>query len=203
MDALSSTSDIVVLADREEISRAAAERFVTLAKDNARLTVALSGGSTPRRLFEVLAEPAFCDRVPWAQVHLFWGDERCVPPEHSASNYRMAREALLDRISIPEENIHRIRGELHPAQAAALYEAEIENDLGTDRAFDLVLLGMGTDGHTASLFPGSKALEERERKAIPVFAEHLGSWRVTMTLPVLNRARHVLFLVSGASKAPA
>lgn len=196
-------TNVIVLADREAVSRAAADRFVELARSTARFTVALSGGSTPHRLFEALAAPPFRDQVPWSQVHLFWGDERCVPPHHADSNYGMAREALLDHISIPAMNVHRIRGELSPEQAAALYEAELKNLLGAGGQFDLVLLGMGTDGHTASLFPGSEALEERERTAIPTYAEHLGSWRVTLTLPALNRARHVLFLVSGASKAPA
>jgi 6-phosphogluconolactonase len=126
-----------------------------------------------------------------------------VPPDHADSNYRMTREALLDRIDIPPQNVHRIRGELPPHEAAQLYRAELKNRLGKNPRFDLVLLGMGRDGHTASLFPGTASLDERVQTAIAVYAPHLDSWRVTLTLPVLNRARHVLFLVSGENKTSA
>jgi 6-phosphogluconolactonase len=196
----------VELPDKEAVSRAAAQRFVALAGQYTQtetFTVALSGGSTPRRLFQLLANAPFRDQVPWTQVHLFWGDERCVPPDHADSNYRMTREALLDHIDIPPQNVHRVRGELDPPQAAKDYRNQLENLLRTNPRFDLVLLGMGSDGHTASLFPSSPALDEREQTAIAVYAAHLGSWRVTLTLPILNRTQHVLFLVTGASKAPA
>jgi 6-phosphogluconolactonase len=115
----------------------------------------------------------------------------------------MAREALLDHVDIPPQNVHRVRGELPPLEAAQAYRAELETVLGPLPRFDLILLGMGSDGHTASLFPGSTALQETEHAALPVYASHLNSWRVSLTLPVLNRARHALFLVSGADKAPA
>jgi 6-phosphogluconolactonase len=115
----------------------------------------------------------------------------------------MTREALLDHIDMPAQNVHRVHGESTPPQAAQDYQAELERILGTDPRFDLILLGMGSDGHTASLFPDSAALGEKERTAIPAYAAHLNSWRVTLTLPVLNRAHHVLFLVSGTNKAPA
>lgn len=198
--------ELAVLPDKEALSHAAAQRFVALADrytSTGAFGVALSGGSTPRPLYERLAAPPYRDQVSWPQVHLFWGDERCVPPDHAESNYRMACETLLDHVEIPAENIHRVRGELDPARAAQEYRSELERVLGASPGFDLILLGMGDDGHTASLFPGSPALQENERAAVAVYAPHLDSWRVTLTLPVLNRARHVLFLVSGADKAPA
>ena len=196
----------VVLPDKEAVSHAAAKRFAALAAQHAGarcFAVALSGGSTPRRLFELLAAAPYRERVPWSNVHLFWGDERCVPPDHTDSNYRMTREALLDHVDVPPQNVHRLRGELPPPQAARLYCAELKSVLGPLPRFDLIMLGMGSDGHTASLFPGSSALQETEREALPTYASHLDSWRVTLTLPVLNRAAHVLFVVSGADKAPA
>ena len=121
---LGSRSEVVVLPNRQAVSRAAAQRFVELAQHFDPFTVALSGGSTPRLLYEVLAQPPARDQVPWAQVHLFWGDERCVPPDHADSNYRLARETLIDRVAIPLNNVHRIRGELPPDDAAALYRTE-------------------------------------------------------------------------------
>jgi len=192
-----------VLADLEAISREAARRFVAQAAAVNPFTVALAGGSTPRRLYEMLAQQPLSDQVPWSRVHVFWGDERCVPPDHADSNYRMAREALLDRVPIPPGNVHRIRGEIDPQQAAADYAAELASVLGPDGRLDLALLGMGDDGHTASLFPGSTALAERERNVVAVHVDKLQSWRVTLTLPTLNAARQVLFLVSGAGKAQA
>jgi 6-phosphogluconolactonase len=196
-------SALSVFADLDAISREAARRFVAQAAAANPFTVALAGGSTPRRLYEMLAQQPFTDQVPWPQVHVFWGDERCVPPDHADSNYRMAREAFLDRVSIPAENVHRIRGELDPQQAAARYAAELESILGPGGRLDLVLLGMGSDGHTASLFSGSAALAERERRVVAAHVAKLGSWRVTLTLPMLNASAQVLFLVSGAGKAPA
>lgn len=193
--------EFIVLPDLKAISQAAAERVATLAQTRDPFTVALSGGSTPRRLYEVLAAPPFRERVPWGRVHVFWGDERCVPPDHSDSNYRLAREALLDKIPILAENVHRIWGEMPPDQAAAAYQTELEAVVGVNGRLDLILLGMGADGHTASLFPGTEALEERERAVVAVYVERLQAWRVTLTLPVINAARQVLFLVTGAAKA--
>ncbi len=199
-------SEVKVHPDAASLARAAAEHFVTLAAEamaaRGRFVAALSGGSTPRATYERLAADEFAGRVEWARVHLFWGDERCVPPDHPDSNYGLARQALLDKISILPENIHRIQGELPPDQAAALYQAELESVLGLDGRFDLILLGMGADGHTASLFPGTAALQERQRAVVAVYVERLQAWRVTLTLPVLNAARNVVFLVSGAEKAP-
>jgi len=195
--------EIVVLPDLEAISRAAAERVAALAQARQPFTVALSGGSTPRRLYELLATSPFRERIPWAQVHVFWSDERCVPPNHADSNYRLARQTLLDRVPLPARNVHRIQGELEPEQAAAAYRTKLSTFLGDDGRFDLVLLGLGDDGHTASLFPGTTALQERTQAAVAVYVKQLASWRVTLTLPALNAARHVMFLVSGADKAPA
>jgi 6-phosphogluconolactonase len=165
-----------------------------------RFAAALAGGSTPRALYERLA------RMPldWQNIHFFWGDERCVPPSHADSNYRMTAESLLDHIPIPKENIHRISGELPPAQAAESYEQELRAFFGDSPRFDLALLGMGDDGHTASLFPGSPALAESVRWAVA--AEHTAPplplvSRVTLTFGVFNAARRVIFLVSGAGKA--
>jgi len=181
-----------------------AELFIETAADairaRGRFAAALAGGSTPRALYERLS------RMPldWQNIHLFWGDERCVPPGHADSNYRMTAESLLDHIPIPPENIHRILGELSPAQAAESYEQELRAFFGDSPRFDLVLLGMGDDGHTASLFPGSPALAEFVRWAVAV--EHTTPplplvSRVTLTFGVFNAARRVIFLVSGGGKA--
>jgi 6-phosphogluconolactonase len=194
-----------VYPDAAALARAAAEHFVTLAARAAAarglFTVALAGGSTPWATYALLATDAFAARVDWSRVYAFWGDERCVPPDHPESNYRMARQALLDHVPIPVPNIHRIRGELPPDQAAAAYRAELDAILGPGGRFDLILLGMGSDGHTASLFPGTKALEERGRWVAANFVEKLDAWRVTLTLPAINATRQVTFLVSGADKA--
>lgn len=170
--------------------------------DGQRVTIALSGGSTPVRMHELLAG---IDGIDWSQVHVFWGDERTVPPDHDESNFRMARETLLDRVEIPSQNIHRMRGEIDPEQAANEYEQELREVFGTGRTevprFDIVVLGMGADGHTASLFPGTSALTERDRLAVANEVPQLDTVRITLTFPVLNAARQVLFLVAGADKA--
>jgi 6-phosphogluconolactonase len=206
-------NEIETYSDADLLALAAAEHFVALAAEaiaaRGRFTVALAGGSTPRAAYALLASDEFAARpstplrtgVDWARVHVFWGDERCVPPDHPDSNYRMAREALLDKIPILADNVHRVRGELPPDQAAAIYQAELEAVLSASGRLDLILLGMGTDGHTASLFPGTVALEERELAVVAVYVERLQTWRVTLTLPAINTARQVLFLVTGAGKA--
>ena len=167
-----------------------------------RFTVALSGGSTPRRLYELLATPAYAEKTSWERWHVFWGDERCVPPDHPDSNYRMAREALLDRVPIPPSQIHRIKGEAVPYDAAEAYEHELCQSFGEPTpAFDLVLLGLGEDGHTASLFPGTNGLEEERRLVMANWVPHLQAYRITFTLPLINAARNVAFLVTDGSKA--
>lgn len=202
--------EILVCRDLEEVSHRAAELFVGLADEavssTGRFAVALSGGSTPRVLYALLAADQFRQQVPWPKVHLFWGDERCVPPDHPDSNYRMAWESLLDRARIPEENIHRMPGEREDhCRAAAEYEQTLksffEGAAGELPCFDLVLLGMGADGHTASLFPGTAALEETERLVTSHYVEKGGTYRLTLTGPVINQAANVVFLVSGKAKA--
>jgi 6-phosphogluconolactonase len=165
--------------------------------------LALSGGNTPRPIYETLAREG--TRVPWDKVRITFGDERCVGPEDDASNYRMARESLLDRVPIPPENVLRMRGELPPEETAAEYEerlAEIAAESGETRyVHDLILLGMGDDGHTASLFPGSEGLKETERNVIANYVAKFSAHRISFTFPQINAARHVCFLVGGNGKA--
>jgi len=177
-------------------------------EEQGRFAWALSGGSTPRGLFRLLASEAWRDRMPWPAIHFFWGDERHVPPDHPESNFRMAREAMLDAVPVPPENIHRIRAEEPDAQrAAAEYEATLRsffNSVPEDwPRFDLILLGLGQDGHTASLFPGSPAVHERERLVVAPWVESQRTFRITLTPPVLNHARRAIFLVAGEDKAEA
>ncbi len=165
--------------------------------------IALSGGTTPKAIYELLATPAFRGRLEWNKVHMFFGDERCVPPDHRESNYRMVREALLERASIQTLNIHRIHAELPPSEAAKRYEKEVATyfDGGHPR-FDLVMLGMGEDGHTASLFPGTAVLNENRRMVAETFVPQLNTSRITLTFPAINHSRTVLCLVTGKGKAP-
>lgn len=196
--------------DAEHVSLAAAEEFVRLAHwaiaARGRFAVALSGGSTPRRLFQILAGPPFRGQVNWPKVEFFWGDERSVPPDHKDSNYRMASEAMLKSLGIAEAKIHRIQAERSDREAAAKdYQAEIARVFGVSPdgpppAFDLVLLGMGPDGHTASLFPHTTALKETTRWVVPNFVQKFDTYRLTMTYPILDKAAQVLFLVAGDDK---
>jgi 6-phosphogluconolactonase len=200
--------EILVCRDIAELSRQSADRFRQLAVESAeaagRITVALSGGSTPKHLYSLLASPDYKNQIPWNNVQLFWGDERCVPPDHPESNFRIAQEALLSKIKVPPENIHRMRGEQEPRAAAADYDKELQKFFGLSYGalprFDLILLGIGEDGHTASLFPGSDALDATNVVVAP-FVVKLNSYRLTLTLPVLNSAANVWFLVTGAGKA--
>jgi 6-phosphogluconolactonase len=203
-------SDVRIFPDGAELARAAAEEFARRAGESIRarerFTVALSGGSTPRRLFTLLAdaEQPFRDRIDWRAVQIFWGDERHVPPDHPESNYRMTRETLLDAVPIPTENVHRVRGEEpDAARAADLYESELRAFFAGVPRFDLVLLGLGPDAHTASLFPYTAALRERERWVAAPWIEKLATFRITLTPAVLNRAAAVIFLVQGGEKADA
>lgn len=205
-------SEVRVCANAAELARVAADeisfRVRRTLRERDRFTWALSGGSTPRGLYRLLASDPYRERLPWQAIHFFWGDERHVPPDHPQSNYRMAREALLDAVAVPPENIHRIAAEEPDAQrAAAQYEAELRAFFalapGDWPRFDLVLLGLGKDGHTASLFPGSAAVRERERLVVAPWVEAQQAFRITLTPPVLSHARRTLFLVSGAEKAAA
>jgi len=203
--------ETIVCQDVVELSRQSAQCFSHLARQSVEVsgcfTVALSGGSTPKHLYSLLASPGYKERVPWKSVHLFWGDERCVPPDHAGSNFRMVQESLLSKIDIPPENIHRMAGEREPQAAAAEYEKNLQEFFGLENAalprFDLILLGIGEDGHTASLFPGSDALSETKRLVAAPYVEKLNSYRLTLTLPVLNNGAEVWFLVTGNGKAEA
>jgi 6-phosphogluconolactonase len=198
--------NIQVFDNPEQLAAAAAEGFVSLAAEavsqTGRFSVALAGGNTPRRVYELLATEGYKIRVEWPNVHLFFGDERCVPPDHPDSNYRMANEALIAHVPIPPANVHRMAGEGEPSASAALYETQLRQFFGnvTWPIFDLVFLGLGKDGHTASLFPQTKALTEQVWVAAN-WVESLGVYRLTLTAPVLNHARHIIFLVTGSDKA--
>jgi 6-phosphogluconolactonase len=205
-----SRGQVECFSDAGEMVEVEAERIVTGARESiARkgcFLLSLAGGSTPRPLYELLATPRFATRIDWPHVHVFWGDERCVPPDNPESNYRMAREALLDHVEFPPTNVHRIRGEDEPTKAAAAYEEMLGAFFGSREilpraSFDLVLLGMGADGHTASLFPGSAAARETRRWVVASPGPQPGRWRISLTPVLLNAAEDVTFLVSGANKA--
>lgn len=203
------TPTVEVFDDLEALSFAGARLVAASARDAVsawgRFTWVLSGGRTPRRLYEYVAQ-GLGGTVPWPFVHLLWGDERIVPPTDPGSNYRMADETLVRKVAIPAVNVHRVPAEMRPPDAAArAYEASLRELTGDAPAFDLVLLGLGADGHTASLFPGSTALEETARWVVPSNAPEgvTPRRRLSLTLPALNLARRVVFLVSGAEKARA
>ena len=193
-----------ILDTTNDLATAAAEHFVELAQRES-FTVALSGGSTPKLLYQTLADPnqPFREQVAWSNIHLFWSDERHVPPDHPDSNYRMAHEALLTRVPVPLANVHRIPSENpNAAEAAATYEQTLRQV--TQQALprlELILLGLGPDGHTASIFPASDVLHETKRLVAAPWVEKLNTYRITMTLPLMNNAASVVFLVSGAEKA--
>jgi 6-phosphogluconolactonase len=200
------STKVRVFSDREEMSRAAAEQVVALsrsAKASGRFALALSGGSTPARLYSLLGAPPYRDAIDWPSLHLFWADERCVPPDHPESNFKLVRDSLLSKVALPGGNIHRIMGEAGPERAAREYEESIRAFFGPALfpVFDLILLGTGEDGHTASLFPGAPALRERSRIAAAIVFEPPKLSRVSLTLPMLNHASQVLFLAAGRAKA--
>jgi 6-phosphogluconolactonase len=201
--------DLLVCSDPEAVAREGARRFALHAaaaiQQHGRFAVALSGGSTPKRMYEILAQQ-YDDEVDWAFVHFFWGDERFVPSTNAASNYHMTEVALLNAIELQNGNVHRVRTEMESAEAsAAAYEREIISFFsllpGEPPKFDLVLLGLGTNGHTASLFPYSKALPEKSRLVVAEYIEEVKQSRITLTAPAINAARDILFLVTGAEKA--
>ena len=190
----------------------AAQEFCKITEDaitcTGRMTVALAGGSTPKALYTLLASEPYRSKVEWQKVHIFWGDERHVSPDHQDSNYRMAHESLLSQISVVPEQIHRMRGELpNASDAAHAYEETIRKvfSLSSEEVpvFDLILLGMGPDGHTASLFPGTDAVHESSRWVTAPWVEKFQTHRVTLTPVVLNQARYIMFMVSGGDKADA
>jgi 6-phosphogluconolactonase len=198
--------EVKIVPDSATLNRVAAQEFRRLAesaiKERGRFSVALSGGNTPRSVYSLLADEH--KDLPWDRIHIFFGDERNVPPQHPDSNFRMASESLLSRVQIPEQNVHRVHAELE-AEAAADYEQQLRDFFHLTNhdwpRFDLVLLGLGDDGHTASLFPDSAALIETSRKVVANWVEKLHCFRLTFTFPVLNHAAEVVFLVSGGGKA--
>ncbi len=200
---------IDVAESADALHRMVAEQFVRVTSDalraRGRCFVALSGGSTPKAVYRLLAIDPFRSRVQWDRIDFFWGDERHVPADHPDSNYGMATEALLSNVPVRPEKIHRVHGEIHDAaQAAQTYEAELRTTFGEPVAiprFDLMWLGLGTDGHTASLFPGTPALDEQRRLCVENWVATLNAYRITMTLPLINASRAVTFVVSGAEKA--
>jgi 6-phosphogluconolactonase len=199
-----------IFESADQVAEAAAESFAWRAQQaigsSQEFNVALSGGSTPVRLFKLLAGASYRGRIHWDGVHFFWGDERTVPPDHPDSNFGATGEALLSKLEIPRQNVHRIQAELgDPEEAAALYEAELRRHFGLAEGefprFDLAFLGMGADGHTASLFPGTGATEERRRLVIALWVEKLDAHRITLTCPVFNNAACIVFVVTGREKA--
>lgn len=204
---------VKIYPDPRELSMAAAEMFIELAHNSIaerdRFIVALAGGSTPLKLYALLASEPYSERVDWSKVHVFWGDERCVPPDHPDSNYRRAYETFISQVPLPEGNIYRIPGEKTPEQAASEYEETLlrffsslpSEEERSQASFDLFILGMGDDGHTASLFPGSRSLNEQVRWVVASYVDRLAAWRVTLTPALINRARKVVFLVSGSGKS--
>ena len=197
--------DIRVLPDGDALASMAANTILELSKkaiqETGRFTIALSGGSTPKTLFELLAAQ-YSQHIDWNHTFVFWGDERCVPPDNADSNYKMAQDTLLDHVPLLSLNIYRIKGELPPQDMASQYEQTLRDFFHNQLPnLDLILLGMGDDGHTASLFPGTSAVNERTRWVVPNYVAAKQTWRITLTLPVINNAANVMFLVSGNSKA--
>ncbi len=199
-------TNIRVAPDAATLARMAANTIQELAhtaiNQTGRFSIALSGGSTPKTLFQILASD-YQEKIDWENIYVFWGDERCVPPDDADSNYKMARETLLDHVPVLEANIYRIRGELPPEEGAVQYEEALRGVFNNQLPrIDLILLGMGDDGHTASLFPGTDALNEQQKWVIP---NHVSTakqtWRITLTLPVINNAANVMFLVAGTGKS--
>jgi 6-phosphogluconolactonase len=197
---------VLVFDTPEDVALAAAERVGDYANQaiakHGVFSLALAGGNTPKRVYELLALNPHKNLIEWSNVHLFFGDERCVPPDHPDSNYAMVHRALISKIDIPLSNVHRIIGEVDPQEGATAYESELGNFFGGVAVprFDLVLLGMGDDGHTASLFPNSASLAEKFRWVVVTKAPS-GQDRISLTLPAINNAEHVMFLVTGSGKA--
>jgi 6-phosphogluconolactonase len=208
-----SKANVEIFTDAAQLSLAAAEQFIQISEaaiqTRGLCSVALAGGGTPQSLYRLLASEPFSEKVHWERIHFFWGDERCVPPDHPESNYRKACQALLDHVPVPVENIHRIPAERSPEQAAAEYEEDLlrffsslpGEEERSRASFDLALLGMGDDGHTASLFPGTAAVHEQQRWVAAQYVDKLAAWRITLTPALLNRSNGVIFLVSGGGKS--
>jgi 6-phosphogluconolactonase len=191
---------LTIASDEPSLAERVATRFVEVGAESAGVrsaAICLTGGNTPRRMYELLATPPWQARLPWEGVHVYWSDERHVPPDHRDSNYGMAHEALLKHVPLPTSHVHRIEGELNPEEAARSYERELP------ARFDLMLLGMGEDAHIASIFPGSALVSETRRGVAAVWAPHLNAYRITLTPTALLDSDRILVMVSGAAKAPA
>ncbi len=195
-----------IRGNADDLARSACEQLTEVLTDaidkRGTGSLVLSGGQTPRRVYQLLASPSFHERLDWKSVHLYFGDERMVPPDHPDSNFGMAKHELISHVPVPDTHVHRMRGELPPEDAANEYAAELESIYKKEAPrFDCVMLGIGEDGHTASLFPGTSALRERKQWVSAVFVPRLNAWRLTLTLPVVNNARQVMFLAEGEKKA--
>ena len=197
-------AEVKVFPDIAQLAQAVADEFINIGnrvyKSKNRFSVALAGGSTPRAVYKLLAKKREVD-FDWSLVHFFWGDERCVHPGLPDSNYKMAYETLISHIPVPESNIHRMMGELKPSLAAEKYQQELKSFFDDLPDFNLVILGMGSDGHTASLFPGDDAIFDNERWVTESYIPKLDAWRITLTPLIINQAEHVIFMVSGQNKA--
>lgn len=199
---------IIVHSSKDALAAAAADLFVETAREaiaaKDKFTVSLTGGSTPEQLYKLLATSAYRDQVEWSKVWVFWGDERWVPLDDPKSNARMSHETLLDHVDIPRDQIFPMyKDGVTPEAYAAAYEASLRQVLGEEGTFDLILLGMGDDGHTASLFPGTAVLAETEKWVDAYFLEPQDMYRITLTAPLINRAKKIVFALFGANKAPA
>lgn len=202
-------ADYLVYDTPQRLAHAAAEVFAKYAADGVAARgvarIAISGGSTPKRMLALLAEEPFRSQISWERLRFYWVDERCVPSDHADSNYRMTREQLLSKVPLAEENVFRMEGELNPEDGASRYEATLRNSFRLEGAeapaFDLVLLGMGDDGHTASIFPNTSAIDAMGTLVAANHVPQKDSWRITLTWPVINHGRRVVFLVEGAAKA--
>jgi len=199
------SSDITIVPDADALATHAADHFIELANEAAKqrgiVHVALAGGSTPRAMNALLAAAPRRERVNWTAIRFFFGDERCVPPDHPDSNYRMTRETLFDPLGIDASHVHRVAGEDEPQTAASAYDALLQREMGTLPVFDIVYLGMGPDGHTASLFPGTLAHLDLTRCCVANFVPKFNTYRITVTPRVINAARHVTITAGGAEKA--
>ena len=203
--------EYIVEPDNAALARRTAQHFVEIAEQavakRGRARIAISGGSTPKVAFQLLADPAqpWLKRMPWDKLELYWVDERTVPPDHPESNYRMTREAMLDRVPLKPEQVHRMEGELEPEVAASRYESLLRNTFRLEGAetprFDLIGLGMGDDGHTASIFPHTEAIHEMGRLVTANQVPQKDTWRITLTWPVINQGSSVFFLIGGKNKA--
>ncbi|GAA3770205.1 6-phosphogluconolactonase [Terriglobus aquaticus] len=202
-------ADFLVYDTPDRVAQAAAEVFTKYVVDAVQARgvarVAISGGTTPKRMFALLAAEPFAQQVPWDKLELYWVDERCVGPDNADSNYRMTREQLLSKVPLPADKVFRMEGELDPEEAAAKYETYLRNNFRLEGAqapaFDLIFLGMGDDGHTASLFPHTQAINELGRLVVANHVPQKDTWRITLTAPVINHGKRVVFLIEGGAKA--